>query len=396
MVSTRAAGSSQPRSSAIPEDSLGRRNANAVVPLSARGHAAYENWADTAPGSLERAYPPDLRPALDCSIVVPVYRGARTLRELHSRLVEALEGSGMSFEVIFVDDCSRDASWSVIEAISQEDSRVLGIQLMRNSGQPAATMAGMARARGALVVTMDDDLQNPPHEVPRLVRFMADNPEVDAAFGCPREKHYAVWRRLGSYFVNRLSSAMFGQARGFKLTSFRIMRREVVLPLLRLNVFEPPIGALLATLTTRMVNVDVDHVPRAAGRSTYSLRKLVRVSLSKFLGFSSFPLRFLATMGILGIVGSLLFGAYIMYRYVFGNIAVPGWTTLSLLLLGLSGFTFLGFGIIGEYLHQILSNTRQNPAFLVRRSCGSPGFEPHSADVGVRPTSPVLEESEMA
>lgn len=306
-----------------------------------------------------------------CSIVVPVFNAEMTLRDIHAGLVEHMAKLGRSFELILVDDCSRDASWEVIEELAHRDARVRGLQLMRNSGQSAATIAGLIHAQGALIVTMDDDLQNPPHEVPRLCRFMDEHPEIDAAFGLPRQKYHAFWRRGGSTFVHRLSNRMFGQPGEFQLTSFRIMRREVMLPLLRLNVREPAIGALLTTITKRLTNVEVDHAPRVRGRSGYSMRKLLRLTLSKFLGFSTFPLRFLAFMGMFGIVISLIFGATILYRYFFGNITVPGWTTLTLLLVGLSGFMFLGFGIVGEYLQQILDNTRGRPSFVVRATHGT-------------------------
>jgi len=304
------------------------------------------------------------------SIVVPVFNGEMTLRELHAGLVKHMSPLGGRFELILVDDCSGDASWAVIEELAHADSRVRGLQLMRNSGQGAATIAGLAHARAPLIVTMDDDLQNPPHEVPRLCRFMEAHPEIDAAFGHPRNQRHALWRRSGSVLVHRLSSLMFAQARDFKLTSFRIMRHEVVQPLLSLRVREPAIGPLLATITRRLANVEVDHASRTDGGSGYSLRKLLRLTLAKFLGFSTFPLRFLAFVGLLGIGVSALFGCVILFRYFFGQIAVPGWTTLTLLLVGLSGFIFLAFGIVGEYLQQILEIARGSPSFVLRATHG--------------------------
>lgn len=310
--------------------------------------------------------------SLAWSIVIPVYNAEETLNELCLELIAQLEPSGRAFEIILVDDCSRDGSWDVIAALAKGDQRIVGLQLMRNSGQGAATMAGLARARGDFVVTMDDDLQNPPHEVPRLLRYMEEHQEIDAVFGRPREKHHTLWRRAGSAFVNRLSNLMFNQPADFKLTSFRVVRGSVIRSLVRLKVPEPPVGALISTLTKRIVNVDVDHSPRSTGGSGYTPAKLLRVSLSKFLGFSTFPLRLLGVLGMIGIVFSTGMGVYIALRYIFGQIEVTGWTTLALLLVGLSGFMFLAFGIIGEYLQQILVNARQNPTFVIRDT--SPDF----------------------
>jgi dolichol-phosphate mannosyltransferase/undecaprenyl-phosphate 4-deoxy-4-formamido-L-arabinose transferase len=307
------------------------------------------------------------------SVVIPVFNAEKTLLELTSGLVEHLIQTGKRFEIILVDDCSRDNSWSMIREIASKHPVVRGFQLMRNSGQGAATMAGLGQSRGELVVTMDDDLQNPPYEVPRLCQFMEQNQHIDVLFGRPREKRHALWRRAGSEMINRLSNLMFEQNSSFKLTSFRVIRREVLIPLLRLNVPEPAIGALLTTLTKRLINVDVDHAPRVSGGSGYTISQLMKLTMSKFLGFSTFPLRFLATVGVIGISVSFILGIYILFRYFVGNISVPGWTTLSLLLIGLSGFLFLAFGIVGEYLQQILNIARLNPTYVLRSTEDSSG-----------------------
>lgn len=300
------------------------------------------------------------------SVVIPIFNATPTIHELCSRLIDCLDSLGKPYEIILVDDCSLDSSWPEIRILSAGNTNIRGFQLLKNSGQGAATMAGLHQSRGQLVITMDDDLQNPPTEILKLIKFMEDNPTVDAAFGRPREKQHSFWRRAGSEIVNRLSNLMFEQYQGFKLTSFRIMRREVVLPLLRINMPEPPIGALISTFTNRIINVDVEHEERRAGQSGYTIRKLLQVSFAKFLGFSTFPLRLLATLGVTGIVVSFVLGIYILTRYLIGSVEVPGWTTLTLLLIGVSGFMFLAFGIIGEYLQQILINTRRNPNFIIR------------------------------
>jgi glycosyltransferase involved in cell wall biosynthesis len=300
------------------------------------------------------------------SVVIPVFNAEGTLINLVSGLIDYLAPTSKSFEIILVDDCSKDNSWNIILELAAKYSVVRGFQLMSNSGQGAATMAGLAQSRGQLIVTMDDDLQNPPYEVPRLCKFMEQHNEIDVLFGRPREKRHALWRRAGSEMINRMSNLMFEQESSFKLTSFRVIRREVLIPLLKLNVPEPAIGALLTTLTKRLINVDVDHAPRVAGGSGYSMGHLLKLTMSKFLGFSTFPLRFLATIGVIGISVSFILGIYILFRYFVGNIAVPGWTTLSLLLIGLSGFLFLAFGIVGEYLQQILNIARLNPTYVLR------------------------------
>ena len=168
------------------------------------------------------------------------------------------------------------------------------------------------------------------------------------------------------------------------------MRREVVNPLIHLNVPEPAIGPLLSTLTSRLTNVAVDHMPRKDGKSGYSIPKLMRLTLSRFLGFSTFPLRFLAALGLTGIFISVFLGVYFLYKYVFGDIAVQGWTTLVLLLIGLSSFIFLAFGIVGEYLQQILNQSRRNPIYVFRPTSGAshptPGMEENESAETARST----------
>lgn len=300
------------------------------------------------------------------SVVVPVFNAEKTILELTTSLIEHLAPRSKAFEIILIDDCSRDASWELIKKLASDHREVRGFQLMCNSGQGAATMAGLGQSRGELVVTMDDDLQNPPYEVPRLLEFMKQHKEIDVLFGRPREKRHALWRRAGSELINRLSNMMFEQDAAFKLTSFRVIRRGVLMPLLRLSVPEPAIGALLTTLTKRLINIEVDHAPRISGNSGYTISQLAKLTMSKFLGFSTFPLRFLATVGVIGIGVSVILGTYVLFGYIVGNISVPGWTTLSLLLIGLSGFLFLAFGIVGEYLQQILNTVRLKPTYVLR------------------------------
>ncbi|MGN7613292.1 glycosyltransferase family 2 protein [Magnetococcales bacterium HHB-1] len=303
---------------------------------------------------------------INTSIVIPVFNAQNSLEPLLEQLIEHLEAVDSFFEILLVDDGSLDQSWEIISQWAEKDSRIKGILLMHNSGQGAATMAGLAHAKGDIIVTMDDDLQNPPHEVPNMLQYLIDHPQIDAVFGKPKIKKHSPWRRMGSFLVNTTSNLVFQQGKEFRLTSFRAMRRKVVLPLLRFNSPEPAIGALISTLTKRLANLEVDHQPRTEGKSGYSLPKLLRLTLSKFLGFSTFPLRFLAIFGLVGIILSVILGLFIFIRYLIGDITVPGWTTLTLLLIALSGFTFMAFGIIGEYLQQILICVRQDPSWVVR------------------------------
>lgn len=300
------------------------------------------------------------------SVIVPVFHGAATLEALVNRMVPVLEGLGESFEIVLVDDGSKDESWPRICELAARDPRVRGLQLMRNHGQANATMAGMAEARGSLLITLDDDLQHPPEEIPKLIAALEQDSELDMVIGVPHKKHHPVWRNLASGLLNWVSRRMFGRDRSFKLTTFRLLRRRVVEPLLEMNVPHPTPGALLQTITRRSASVVVDHAPRGQGRSGYTLAKMVNKTVDQLLGFTTFPLRSLALIGMVGVALSLVLAIYYLARFMAGRIGVPGFTTLILLLIFISGFNFLAFGIFGEYLQQILLTVRRTPAFVVR------------------------------
>ena len=300
------------------------------------------------------------------SIVVPVFNGSRTLHELHERLCLVMESLSSEYEIILVDDGSSDNSWDVISSIAKRDPRVLGILLMRNYSQANATIAGLKHAKHEYLITIDDDLQNPPGEIAKLVDAMSSNPDIDVVFGVPKEKQHSLWRRIASDFLNLVNSFVFKRTTSFKFTSFRLMKRNAVEPLFEMNVPVIAPGPLLCMVTTRMMNVTVDHNPRSIGRSGYSFMKLIRLTISRYLGFSLFPLRFLAIAGFLGILSSVMLGIIMLFRYFSGQIQVSGWTTLVLLLLAAMGFNFMGLSILGEYLQAVLLCARRMPTYLIR------------------------------
>ena len=304
------------------------------------------------------------------SIVIPVYNSEQTLPMLYERIIRVMGSLGETFEIVFVEDCGRDNSWQVLQTLAEKDERIRAIQLLRNYGQARATMCGLRHSRGCFVVTMDDDLQHPPEEIPVLIEALEKDSNLDAVIGIPREKKHVLWRRLGSEFLNIIDSYVFKKDRSLKFAGFRIMRRLVVDSLVERNVPQPAVGALLCSITPRIANVHVHHDPRTVGRSGYTLSKIFALTLSNFLAFSAFPLRFLAVTGVVGIVGSFLFGVTLLTRYLRGGIGVPGWITQVLLLVGISGFQFFAFGVLGEYLLRILQSVHHTPQYVVRQQVG--------------------------
>jgi polyisoprenyl-phosphate glycosyltransferase len=303
------------------------------------------------------------------SIIVPVYNSEKSLKILYTRLCDVMEMQKSTFEIIFVDDCSRDNAWEVLSELAQKDERVIALQLMRNYGQSAATMCGLRHAKGRFMITIDDDLQNPPEEIPVLINALSSQPHFDVVIGVPQKKKHALWRRLGSNVLNKISSSLiFRQMPPLTLTSFRIMRRSVTDYLLSVDIPRPAPGAILCTITPRITNVQVRHEPRTLGKGGYRFTKILGLTLDKTLNFSTYPLRMLAILGIVGIVCSFSVGSFFFIRYLFGGIKVAGWMTLVILLAIISGFNFFAFGIIGEYLLRILHGVHKMPQYLIRET----------------------------
>jgi dolichol-phosphate mannosyltransferase/undecaprenyl-phosphate 4-deoxy-4-formamido-L-arabinose transferase len=297
------------------------------------------------------------------SIVIPVYRSEPILPELYQRLTVVMQGLGKPYEIIFVDDCGPDNAWQVLEGLTNKDAAVSAIQLMRNSGQSNATLCGLAHARGAMIITMDDDLQHPPEEIPALVHALAAN--VDVVMGVPKEKKHHWLRQLGSNAMHNINSYLLGKSSNLRFTSFRLMRRAVVDGLMALRTLSPALGPLIYSVSHRIINITVQHAPRKVGDSSYSLRHILSQSMGNLIGYSMLPLRLLAIFGAVGILLSVVFAIVLLVHYFQGGV-VPGWTSIALLLVMLSGFNFFAFAILGEYMIRILRRVNATPQYFVR------------------------------
>lgn len=304
--------------------------------------------------------------SLEYSVVIPVYGSATILPELHRRLNAVMQRLGSSYEVIFVDDCGPDFAWDVLQTLTEQDRHVVAIQLMRNAGQSNATLCGLAHARGKLVITMDDDLQHPPEEIPILLDALTA--EVDVVMGTPLEKRHHWFRRFGSSVMHKANSWLLGKDPTLRFTSFRVLRRSVVNGLVQLKILSPALGPMINSVTHRIINVAVRHAPRAEGSSGYTIRRLLSLIMNNLIGYSMLPLRLLGVIGGIGILMSIVYAVVLLIRYFSGDITVPGWTSVVLLLILLFGFNFFAFAILGEYLLRILQRANATPQYLVRRT----------------------------
>jgi undecaprenyl-phosphate 4-deoxy-4-formamido-L-arabinose transferase len=301
-----------------------------------------------------------------CSVVVPCYRSEKTVQPLLQRLQAVFQAAGQTWEVVFVDDDSPDGVGAVLDALRGEDPEHVGVvHLLRNAGQHAALMAGLHRVRGQVVVTMDDDLQHPPEEIPRLLAALG--PGVDVVYGGADHRRHAAWRNAGSALVRALMVATIGKPRRLVLSSFRAMRREVAEALTRARSPYLFLDAEVFRVTTRAVHVEVEHRARADGRSSYTLGALVRLATNLIFNHSALPLRLISVLGISAAVVALAFGSTIIARRILGIPQQMGWPSLAVLITFFGGATLFSLGMIGEYLIRIIHQTAQRPQFHVRR-----------------------------
>ena len=303
------------------------------------------------------------------SVVIPVYCGVNTVQEVVEQVARILAETGIVFEIILVDDGSPDETWSVVHRLyRQRPNEITAIQLMRNFGQHNATMCGLRHAKGDYIITMDDDGQHPPEEIPKLLKAI-EQTGADVVYGVACERKQAPWRNLGSWIVVSFYKLVFRTH--VTPSAFRIMRRRVVEPILSYDLNYTYIDGLLAWNTDRITQIDVEHRPRKVGRSGYNFAKLFTLAMNLFTNFSLLPLQIVSAIGVVVAFAGFVLGLYYFVQKIVGNIAVPGYASLIVAVLILGGFQLLALGIIGEYLGRIHLNINKQPQYTIRESLWS-------------------------
>ena len=298
------------------------------------------------------------------SIIVPVYNSKHTLEELFKRIQRVFQNLEETFEVIFVDDNSQDSSWDVLKVIQAENQEVKIVRLMKNFGQNNAIICGMQEAKGDFVVTMDDDLQHKPEDIPCLLAKIKQG--YDVVFAYPEQKQDTLLKKLGSRMNIFLNTLIFKKPKDLKLSSFRIFSKKVIAQLIKIEIPTPYLSGMIFSITRNASHIRVKHDRRRYGNSNYSVFKLFKLAFNLFFDYSSLPLQILSILGIIVSVFSFLTGLFFIFKKLLFGINVPGWTSVICLLSFFNGLLLLMLSIIGEYLARIIKTLSYKHQFVVR------------------------------
>lgn len=304
-------------------------------------------------------------PELTYSVVIPLFNDAEILPELHRRVSAVMESLAEAYEIVYVDDGSRDNTFGVLGQVYQADmSHVKAVRLLRNFGQHPAVTAGFEQTRGQIVITLDSDLQNPPEEVPKLIDKLAEG--YDVVVGWRQIRQDSVLRTLPSKFINWL----IARSTGVKLHDYgsmlRVYRREVVQLLNQTQESAKFITALTSWLGVSIAEVPVRHEAPADGQSRYNLRRLFRMTIDLATGYSLVPIQVVTAIGLLMATVGIGAGLFLLaWRIIFAT-NVTGLNSFIALLLVLFGIQLAGLGIIGEYIGRIYIEVRARPYYLIR------------------------------
>lgn len=303
--------------------------------------------------------------APDVSVVVPTYRSSPALGELLDRIRKSLAPLGVSHEVVIVNDASPDDTWATLEALRMDHPELVAIDLMRNQGQPLATLCGLSSARGRIVVTMDDDLQHPPEEIPKLLAALDDHPEWDVAVGS-WQRDAGLLRNFGSWLYGTTTRKAYHVPGSLRHTAFRAMHRRVAEGIVRHETRTPVVSSLLVEVTSRIGNVTVEHHERPHGESTFTWRKSIATLLDDFFQGSTLPLQLLSRFGLVMSLFSLLLAAVFFVRWAIGVDTPPGWASSFLTTVFFGGAILFGMGLQGRYLQLMIREVKRPPRWVVR------------------------------
>lgn len=300
------------------------------------------------------------------SVIIPVYKAEGCLEELYRRLNASLETLTADFEIILVEDCGGDRSWSMILDLARCDARVKGIQFSRNFGQHYGITAGLDHCDGDWVVVMDCDLQDRPEEIPRL--YAAALEGYDVVLARRGRRNDPLLKRCTSWLFYKIFSYLADMDYDGETGNFRIISRKVVESFRTMRERLRFFGGLVAWMGFPTASIDVQHDERFAGQSTYTFRKLWKLASETIIAYSDKPLRLSIRFGFAISALAFAYGSYIIYRALFHGASITGWSSLIVSVYFLGGIVVSLLGMIGVYLGKAFDEVKQRPLYILRRT----------------------------
>jgi glycosyltransferase involved in cell wall biosynthesis len=299
------------------------------------------------------------------SLVIPVFNGSQTIAKLVTECIQAFE-EFFDLEIVLINDCSEDDSHEVCLSLQDKyPNTVTFLSLSRNFGEHNAVMAGLNHTTGDLVVTLDDDGQNPPQEALNLINH-AIKENLDVVYSSyPKKRHHLV-RNLCSWLNGKVATLMLKKPPGLYLSSFRSMSRYIVQEIIGYDLPYPYVDGLILRSTSNIGTLETTHQPRTSGQSGYTFRKLVRLWLNMFTNFSVLPLRIASFLGFVFALLGMLIGAFTLYERILNPNLPTGWATIAVLCSILGGVQLMALGMVGEYLGRLFLGMNRQPQFVIR------------------------------
>lgn len=299
---------------------------------------------------------------MNISVIVPVYNGSNSLPLLVDEVGQVLSDTADEYELVLVNDGSPDNSWDAISELAQAHSWVRGVNLMRNYGQHNATLCGIREARYEIIVIMDDDLQNPPQEIPKLLEKLAEG--YDVVYGVAHKRQQVWWKSLASAIVKRAIAYVMGLRTVRDIGAFKAFRADLRKAFEDFRSPDVLVDVLLSWGTSRFASVPVNEAPRAVGTSNYTLFKLIKVSLLVLTSYTTIPLRIASILGFLFTLFGIGVLIYVLTVY-FSLGSIEGFPFLASTITIFSGVQLFALGIIGEYLARVFERTGGRPTYTI-------------------------------
>jgi glycosyltransferase involved in cell wall biosynthesis len=304
---------------------------------------------------------------IEFSVVIPLFNEEGNIEPLYNRLTMVMHTLNKPYEIIFVDDGSSDSSFEILKKIQSKDKNTKVIRFTRNFGQHPAIMAGFNAASGEVIITLDADLQNPPEEIPKLIKKLDDGQEV--VFGVFQERKHSPFRRAGSWFAKWVLATVL-PVNITNLSGFRAIRSCAVEQLKSLNEKSKFLDGLLCWMGYKVGTVEVKHEARHSGKTKYTPFKLIGLWLDMVISFTDFPLKIATFLGLLFGTVSLILALFYFIRYFAYGYSVPGFATTAILITFFSGIQLFSLGILGEYMGRINREVKNKAEYIIRDRSG--------------------------